>query len=59
MQYLWEDPIFFKRDFFSAKLSVKSGQELATLVNLAGSEEGGRVSAQREIGEMAARGRCR
>ncbi len=59
MQYLWQDPIFFK-EIFSTELSGKSGRELATTRDLAAeSEEGGRVSAQREVGEMAARGRRR
>ncbi len=46
--------------FFISDLSGKSGRELATTRDLAaGSEEGGRVSAQREVGEMPARGRRR
>jgi hypothetical protein len=56
MTRLW----FFKKRFFPAELSVKSGRELATTRDLAaGSEECGRVSAQREVGEMAAGGRRR
>jgi hypothetical protein len=43
--------------FFISDLSGKSGQELAPTRDLAaGSEECGRVSAQREVGAMAAGG---
>jgi hypothetical protein len=50
----------FSKEIFSAELSGKSCQELATTRDLAaGSEECGRVSGQREVCEMAARGRHR
>jgi hypothetical protein len=60
MQYLFMTRPDFLKEIFSAELSGKSGRELATTRDLAaGSEECGRVSGQREVGEMAAWGRRR